>query len=261
MSLPHYVERNHESFRAHTPLRVGGTAKRWMWIYSEEGLTNMLSLLKKERETWMLHWPFQDVICKKGGYSGTVLRLAGIFSRIHYHEDHIELGSAVLWSQLSMGYERVFGLWSGSVGGLFSQQEEHLLSTYKLQLRWLKGKKIIEEDIAPKGSTQWSKKNSILLSIKIFGTPRKRKFTPTQTGMLYKTGAKNSIQDIFVKHNLPGIRLKDWLLCPHTPGRIIQLGAGDSKDLLLLSQGIKERIKKIGGKNIALRVPLIGKEN
>jgi len=144
---------------------------------------------------------------------------------------------------------------------LFAQKEEHLLNSYRLQLRWLKGKKIIEEDISPKESTKCSTKNSIWLSIKIFGTPRKRKFIPTQTGMIYKSGAKNSIQDIFVKHRLPGIRLKDWLLCTHTPGRIIQLGAGNTKDLLLLSQGIKERIKKIGGKNITLRVPLIGKEN
>ena len=261
MSQTDWFQRENEPFVAHTPLRVGGSAKNWVWVYTESGLKEIISQLKKTNESWMIHWPFQDILCKEGGYPGTVIRLAGDFARIHYHNDSVQLGSAALWSQLDTGYERVFGLWSGSVGGLFSQKEEHLLSTYQLKIKWLWGQKIIEETIPPKGTSKWNKKKSILLSIQIFGDPRKRKFRPTPTGMIYCTHSKTDITDLFRKHQLPGIRLKDWLLCSQQPGRIIQLGTGNSRELLIFSQGIRERVQKIGGKKISLRIPLIGKEN
>ena len=260
MNEEHYIERENEPFDAHTPLRCGGKAKRWIWVYTEEALKETVLRLKKQRESWIVHWPFQDMICKNGGYEGTVIRLAGTFSHISYHQESVVLGSAVLWSQLELGYDRAFGLWSGSVGGLFAQKEDALLNSHTIKLRWLRGKKIIEEEVLPKQTPLWNKKNCILLSIEIFGSPRKRKFRPTKPGMIYTTATKIDIKEIFLKHQLTGIRLKDWLLCQQSPGRILQLGSGSTKELLLLSQGIKERIKKIGGNNIALRIPLIGKE-
>ena len=261
MNEEQYIERKDEPFGAHTPLRCGGKAKRWIWVYSEDALKETVLHLKQHREPWIVHWPFQDILCKNGGYEGTVIRLAGSFSRISYHQESVVLGSAALWSQLTLGYDRAFGLWSGSVGGLFAQKEEALLNSHPIKLRWLRGKKIIEEEVQPKQSSLWNKKNCVLLSIEIFGSPRKRKFLPTKSGMIYKTAAKIDVKDVFQKHQLTGIRLKDWLLCRQSPGRILQLGSGSTKELLLLSQGIKERIKKIGGNSIALRIPLIGKEN
>ena len=135
MNQSHCIERTDEPFGAHTPLRCGGHAKRWIWVYSEDALKEMVSTLRKQREPWLVHWPFQDILCKNGGYEGTVLRLAGSFSNISYRENSVVLGSAALWSQLALGYDRAFGLWGGSVGGLFAQREEALLNSHTLKLR------------------------------------------------------------------------------------------------------------------------------
>jgi len=43
--------RNDESFAAHTPLRVGGNARQWMWVYSEQELQSVMTAMNKKR--WM----------------------------------------------------------------------------------------------------------------------------------------------------------------------------------------------------------------
>jgi UDP-N-acetylenolpyruvoylglucosamine reductase len=251
--------RENEPFSTHTPLRVGGKAERWIWVYSEEELCALLPTLKKIR--WMIHWPFQDIVCRDGGYPGTVIRLAGQFSNIRYNKDSVTLGSAALWAQLSMNYERIFQSWSGSVGGLFEREGSNILKGYSLRLRWLVGKKIIEEELPLKTTSQHIKKKSILLSLTIFGKPRKRKHIPKKSGEIYSIQSKDNLSDIFAQYQLTGIRLKGWVLCTQQPGRMLHLGGGSAEELLILSQGIKERVYKISGKRIYLHIPLIGKEN
>jgi hypothetical protein len=250
--------RKNEPFSAHTPLRIGGNAANWIWVYSEEELTLLLPSLKKTR--WMIHWPFQDVVCRDGGYSGTVVRLAGQFSNIDYHDDAVTMGSSALWAQLSLKHKRIFQSWSGSVGGLFEQDEIGLLKGYSISLRWLVGKKIIEEDLPPNTTSQYIKKKSILLSLTIHGKPRKRKHIPQKSGEIYSIRSKDNLRDVFVQYQLTGIRLKGWVLCTHQPGRMLHLGGGSVEELLILSQGIKERVYKVSGKRIDLNIPLIGKE-
>ena len=248
--------RNDESFAAHTPLRLGGNADKWIWVYSEQELQSVMNTMTKKR--WMIHWPFQDVFCREGGYQGTVIRLAGAFTNIEYTSDTITFGSAALWSQAVGPFQKVFDDWSGSVGGLFVQKEQQLLKGYKRTLRWLVGKKIISETIEEEPSKY--QKKGILLSLELSGKPRKRKAKPTKSGEIYSIRSKDNITNIFKQHQLTGIRLKGWLLSKNQPGRMLHIGDGTMDELLILSQGIKERVYKVSGKRIDIRTPIIGKE-
>ena len=66
---------------------------------------------------------------------------------------------------------------------------------------------------------------------------------------------------LFQNHKLCGIRLKSWLLSTHAPGQMIHLGNGNCSDLILLSKGLKEQLKKSTGKKLELRIPILGKES
>ena len=259
MNTDNILCREQESFSAHTPLRMGGYAEKWMWVFSEEDLIGLVSTLKKER--WLVHWPFQDILCRNGGYPGTVIRLAGEFTRIEYHENGVTLGSAALWAQLDMGFEHAFGNWSGSVGDLFSREEEHFLKGYTRTFRWLMGKKIEEETFSENELSEYSKKNAILLSVRLEGKMRKKKHTPSKSGEIYVASKKENLAEIFIRYQLVGIRLKGWLLCSQSPSRMLHLGGSTGEELLILSQGIKERVYKISGIKIDLNIPLIGKES
>ena len=218
----------------------------------------MLPTLKKQR--WMLHWPFQDVLCRNGGYKGIVIRLAGDFEQITYDSDSMTLGSAALWAQVSGSFQKSFGHWSGSVGGIFENQEQHILKGYTLTLRWLVGKNIKEEIITARQASVYQKKKSILLSITINGKARKRKPMPIRSGFMYSLRSKGDIKSIFEQYQLTGVRLKGWLSSSVQPSRMLHLGRGTIEELLVLSQGIKERVYKVSGTRIDIRMPIIGKE-
>ena len=250
--------RNDESFAAHTPLRVGGNAHQWIWVYSEQELQSVMTTMNKKR--WMIHWPFQDVLCWEGGYDGIVIRLAGDFSKIKYSHNTITLGSSALWAQVVGPFQKAFQEWSGSVGELFApkkQLKQYLLKGYTLNLRWLVGKKIVEEVIEGHLPSKYQKKG-ILLSLGITGKPRKRKNKPIRSGEIYAVRTKDNIANIFEQYQLTGIRLKGWLLSKKQPGRILRIGEGTIDELLILGRGISERIYKVSGKRIHIRAPVIG---
>ena len=171
------------------------------------------------------------------------------------------MGSAALWSSLQQKYFSIFGHWSGSVGGLFENNQEHHLKGCSLLLRWLQGKKILEEkiDVVDKKFSRPTK-NKILLSLTIKKSPKNRLASPKRTGEIFLSPSRMSIQDLFTQYQLCGIRLKNWLLSRQNPGRMIQLGTGSCRDLLILHQGLNERVKKISGKTIALSLSPFGKE-
>ena len=258
---PHKILcRNDESFASHTPLRIGGNAHQWIWVYSEQELRHVMTTMIKKR--WMIHWPFQDVLCREGGYQGTVIRLAGEFSKIEYTSDTIILGSAALWSQTTGPFQKSFEGWSGSVGGLFAQKNHQIqlfLKGYTLRLRWFVGTKIVEE-VLEKDLTSKYQKKGILLSLELTGKPRRRKKKPIKSGAIYSIRSKENIADIFEQYQLNGIRLKGWLLSKKQPSRMLRIGFGTMDELLILGRGIKERVYKVSGKRLDIRIPIIGKE-
>ena len=81
-----------EPLSRHTPLRVGGVAKRWAWVYSQDALRSLIQHLNRAKEKWMVSWPFQDMLFRDGGYDGTVIRLAGDFENIKYQDQTIKMG-------------------------------------------------------------------------------------------------------------------------------------------------------------------------
>ena len=245
----------------HNPLRIGGPAMEWIFIYTHEDLVQTLSRLKQQRKNWMVSWPFQDMICRDGGYRGVIIRLCGVFEQIRYERDGVWLGSAALWASLQSLYFHSLGHWSGSVGGFFAQKDIRTLKGCSYTLQWLQGKKIIEEEFTSSKTLVQSKKKRILLSMYIKKISKRKLSAPQKNGEILTLSSRDSLEKIFVQYQLCGIRLKSWLLSRQHPGRIIQLGVGNCKDLLLLHQGLKDRVKKISGKTIELRISPFGKED
>ena len=243
-----------EPLKNHTPLRVGGN------VYDEAGLSTLIKQLKKEKKRWLISWPFQDMLCKDGGYDGVIIRLCGEFERITYQKKSVTMGSAALWSALKAPFTEKLGKWPGSVGALFAQSEAYCLKGCRFTLRWLSGKGVIEEPYEKGTFPTPNKSKYILLSLKLEGIHSGKLKTPLKNGHIMSLGPKERVEDIFKQYQLCGIRLKTWLLSRENPGRVIQLGGGSCRDLLLLHQGLKERIKKVGGKKLILCISPFGKE-
>ena len=83
----------------HTPLRVGGPVEAWVRCTSV-GARTAMPLIRKQ--SWRIHWPFEDWLVKDGGLAGIVLRLEGDFEAVRSIQHGIELGTAALWSSLSV---------------------------------------------------------------------------------------------------------------------------------------------------------------
>ena len=249
-----------EPFKNHNPLRVGGNVQEWICIYDENTLQGILKKLKKEKRRWVISWPFQDMLCKDGGYDGVVIRLCGQFEQITYLPDTVVMGSASLWASLKDSFANRLGSWSGSVGALFANSEEHCLKGCNLTLRWLSGKGIVEKHYEKGVLPCFKKSKNILLSLTLKSISSGKLRSPTRNGHIMTLTSKDKIESTFKQYQLCGIRLKTWLLSRENPGQVIQLGGGSCRDLLILHQGLKERIKKIGGKTLILCMSPFGKE-
>ncbi|MEC7984083.1 MAG: hypothetical protein VX278_02895 [Myxococcota bacterium] len=248
-----------EPLSRHTPLRVGGNALAWVWVYSQTALVELLQHLRKQQQKWMISWPFQDLIFRDGGYDGVVIRLCGEFEKISYTKDSIKLGSAALWANVDRQKGKHLCSWSGSIGGLIDSNQANLLKGLRLEMHWLKGKKRWTEVLSVGDAMEAKDKKAILLHAEIFYPLVHKRKTPFRCGAIFSVSKAKTAQ-VFEKHNLCGIRLKSWLLSTHAPGQMIHLGNGRCSDLLLLSKGLKEQLKKSAGKKLDIRIPILGKE-
>ena len=67
-----HIHEHHHLFM-HTPLRVGGPVEAWVRCNSVSALRAAMPIVRKQ--SWRLHWPFEDWLVKDGGLNGIVIRL------------------------------------------------------------------------------------------------------------------------------------------------------------------------------------------
>ena len=97
-----HIHDNHHLYM-HTPLRVGGPVETWVRCSSVSGLRAAMPIVRKQ--SWRLHWPFEDWLVKDGGLNGIVLRLEGELEQIKTIEHGVNwvlLPSGLIWSAWKM---------------------------------------------------------------------------------------------------------------------------------------------------------------
>ena len=246
-----HVHDNHR-LHQHTPLRVGGPVEAWVRCYSVSALRSAMSTVRKQ--SWRLHWPFEDWLVKDGGLNGIVLRLEGEFEAVRAIEHGVELGTAALWSSLA-GVENApkeLQQWSGSVGAaILSKDASKLFAGFEIEVEWLRGRH---------KHRRFCKAFKIPMhcSIRtIFNVPRLK----PSSGHVFSLDKSYPLGQTLIDLNLHAVRLRSWKISESNPNVIVHLGKGQLEDLQLLQKALNQRLQPARNTKLALRLPVIGRKS
>jgi UDP-N-acetylenolpyruvoylglucosamine reductase len=255
-----HIHDNHHLYM-HTPLRVGGPVESWVRCASVSALRTVMPIVRKQ--SWKLHWPFEDWLVKDGGLNGIVLRLEGEFEHIRSIEHGIELGTAALWSNL-VGVENApieLQQWSGSVGAsLLSKNAAKLFTGFEIEVEWLRGRHKHRRFFDHQTPLEIPE-NAIPLFVRIFNVRRPRKLKPTRTGHVFSLDKSYPVGQTLSDLNLHAVRLRSWKISEHNPDIIVHLGKGDLQDLLLLQKALNQRLQPARNTKLTLRIPVLGRKS
>ena len=250
-----------QQLHQHTPLRVGGPVEAWVRCNSVSALREAMSTIRKQ--SWRLHWPFEDWLVKDGGLGGIVLRLEGEFEQIRPIEHGIELGTAALWSNLK-GLENIpeeLQYWSGSVGSaILSSDAAKLFAGFEIEVEWLRGRHKHRRFFDHQTPLEVPD-NALPLFVRIFNVRRPRKMQPTRTGHVFSLDKNQALATTLVELNLQAVRLRSWKVSEQNPNVIVHLGKGDIEDLQLLQKALNQRLQPARNTKLSLRLPVIGRKS
>lgn len=115
-----------ENLSRHTTLRIGGPARFWAVVNTEEILKNLLLYLEEKQIRFYLLGNGSNVLAEDDGFDGVIIKLAGEFNKcsINNNDNAILAGAAVSLAELSRaalnneftGLEFASGI-PGTVGG------------------------------------------------------------------------------------------------------------------------------------------------
>ena len=250
---------NHHLYM-HTPLRVGGPVEAWVRCSSVSALRAAMPLVRKQ--SWRLHWPFEDWLVKNGGLSGVVLRLEGDFEHIRPIEHGVELGTAALWSSLHgvQNAPKELQQWSGSVGSaLLSKGAAKLFAGFEIEVEWLRGRHKHRRFFDHQTPLEIPE-NAIPLFVRIYNVRRPRKLKPTRNGHIFSLDKGYPVGQTLVDLNLNAVRLRSWKVSEHNPNIIVHLGKGQLGDLQLLQKSLNQLLQPARNTKLGLNIPIIGRK-
>lgn len=266
-ALPGVSVRASEPMAKHTPLRVGGPAELWATVESPEQLGAVLSAARRARVSWRIHWPMGDWLVRDGGLRGLVIRPGMGFEQISTEGDNLWVGASTLWSGLAgrslTPTLDALARWPGSVGGLLAQGEGARLAGLVTAVRWFRGRRF-EEIAVPAGEAPPEiPATAVLVAVALSPEPRminpRRRFQadpPPFAGALFTPPDGDAVGRLLGRAGLGTARLRSWQLTP--AGTVVQLGGGSCRDVLLLAQGLTERIEKERGVSLQPRLAVFG---
>jgi UDP-N-acetylenolpyruvoylglucosamine reductase len=259
-NIPDIIVAENHVLASHLPMRVGGTVECWVRCLSLAGIKQALPIIR--RQTWRIHWPFEDWLVRDTGLQGCVLRLEGEFEQIRSNADSIELGSASLWSNIPKHATDFAELatWSGSVGAsLLHEKAEKLFSGMEMEVEWLQGRH--KHRIYYDHTTKFqAPNNSIPLQIKIFRMRKKKNIKPTRNGQLFQL-EKNILPSTYLQElSLDSVRLRNWKISTDNPNYVVHTGMGELEDLQLLQKALNQRLQPARNTSLELRLSIFGKK-
>ena len=115
---------DNEILSGHTTLHIGGPAKFYVLVNTENELISLLELLEKENEKYYLLGNGSNILVSDEGYDGVIIRLQGELADINVSGTAITAGAGALLSAVSRkaldscltGMEFAAGI-PGTVGG------------------------------------------------------------------------------------------------------------------------------------------------
>ncbi len=267
--LPGALVLQDEPLSRHVPLRLGGPVDLWVTCEDQAALGAVLSAARKSKVNWRIHWPFADWLVRDGGVRGLVVRLGTAFESVRYEGELCWIGSAALWSALagrpSAPALESLSRWPGSVGGLLCSADRERLGGMVASLRWLRGRKVEQVDVPLGEPIPEVPATAALLEVALRpevtvqkGRRKPRLVPPPHAGALFQTADGQPAEGVIGRSGLGGARLRSWRMTP--AGSVIQLGGGTCKDVLLLAQGLQERVEKERGVALQTRLPIVGVE-
>ena len=113
-----------EPMSMHTTFRIGGPARYFAIVNSEEDLIKTIKLVRKENQEYFVLGNGSNILVSDKGFDGVVLQLSGEFDTIHLSGNNIIAGSGLLLSQVAKtaldnsltGLEFASGI-PGTIGG------------------------------------------------------------------------------------------------------------------------------------------------
>ena len=113
-----------EPMSMHTTFRIGGPARFFAIVNSEEDLIKTIKLVREENQEYFVLGNGSNILVSDKGFDGVVLQLSGEFDTIHLSGNNIIAGSGLLLSQVAKtaldnslaGLEFASGI-PGTIGG------------------------------------------------------------------------------------------------------------------------------------------------
>ena len=113
-----------EPMSMHTTFRIGGPARYFAIVNSEEDLIKTIKLVREENQEYFVLGNGSNILVSDKGFDGVVLQLSGEFDTIHLSGNNIIAGSGLLLSQVARtaldnslaGLEFASGI-PGTIGG------------------------------------------------------------------------------------------------------------------------------------------------
>ena len=268
-AIPGVRVRASERMSRHTPLRIGGATDIWIVTENIEALQATLGPVRQSKLSWRLHWPFEDWIVQEEGLDGITIRPGSGFEWCAKTEHHVQLGPACPWAALSSlgeGWWSSLTHWPGTPGGLFAAGEEVWIAGICARVKWLKGKRIFEVTVEPGESPPSLPSGAVLLEVELrpgLQTMRDGRYHPPHSGTLFRDPPGPSLDRsagvALSNSGLLGTRLKTWLVSDIEPGTVVHVEEGGTRELLMLINGIRERVKKVRGAPLETRLPVLGR--
>ena len=259
-NIPGIIVAENHLLATHLPMRVGGPVECWIRCLSLGGIKQALPIIR--RQTWRIHWPFEEWLVRDSGIHGCVLRLEGDFEQIRVYPDAIELGSAALWSNIPIHAIHFAELakWSGSVGAsILHDNAEKLFSGMEMEVEWLQGRH--KHRIYYDQNTKFqAPNNAIPLYIKIFHIRKKKNIKPIRNGQLFQLEKKSLPSTYLQELSLDAVRLRNWKISVDNPNYVVHTGMGELEDLQLLQKALNQRLQPARNTSLELRLSIFGKK-
>lgn len=263
--------RRDEPMARHTPLRIGGPADAWAVVDTPEALRQTVKAARAHKVRWTVHWPFEDVIVQDGRMQGLVIRPGPGFERVEQTApERVVLGAAAPFASLSRlgpSWWSTLVRWPGTPGALLHGGRGDQLSGMVVGVRWLRGRGVVEAEVAQGEAPPAPPTNATLVDITLapglLVSAGDGHLGPYPPGWVFadpetRKGPRRTAADELVDARLEGTRLKAWRLSAERPGIAVNLGGGTAADLVLLAKGTSARTQALLGRKLDLRLPVVG---
>jgi len=277
-----------ESLKRHTSIKIGGRAKFFIRAYTQEGLLNLMRLLKEKRMPYFIIGAGTNVLFPDRGYRGVIIQLRGVFQRIENHNGLFIAGAGVKLKDLLKramekdygGAEFLTGI-PGTVGGAIKGNagafgnsiseitkgvvllDKNLKIKYKdkteLKFGYRKSE-IGEGEIILYGELKFSKKEKKRIARKMAEfLKRRRERQPWgySAGSFFKNPLPFTAGSLIDECGLKGKRIGDAMVSKKHANFIINLGRAKSADVLRLVRLIQKRVKEKRGIELEPEVRIV----